>query len=302
MNRQQGSERDRPQRGYRQQGSQRDRYRSQGEQRYFPDDDQYNRRYESGGYQEEFGNYGDRDDIEGPNRQGRDWQAEQSEDFGDNRQSRNWDRDRDTQRYGSVGYGSRQQWSGSTGGSGGGNLPGWLGGQRYGRYEDYSQGGSQDYGQRGSQGQGGSPSYRATLDSGQFWPSTSGSGQAGWTQGQGQSFRGQGPKGYERSDERLKEMICEKLTDDDDIDAREISVEVSEREVTLTGTVPDRQTKFRAEDLVERCGGVKEINNRLRVSRGAGEGGMGESSESGIGASGQSGRKSAGSAATNPKR
>ena len=63
-------------------------------------------------------------------------------------------------------------------------------------------------------------------------------------------------------------MICERLTEDDDIDASEISVEVSGGEVTLTGTVPDRQTKFQAEELVERCGGVNEISNRLRIDRG----------------------------------
>ena len=80
-----------------------------------------------------------------------------------------------------------------------------------------------------------------------------------------QSFRGRGPKGYERSDERLKEMICERLSDDPRIDASDVSVEVTQRLVKLTGTVAERRTKYQIEDLIERCGGVKDIDNQLRV-------------------------------------
>jgi osmotically-inducible protein OsmY len=80
-----------------------------------------------------------------------------------------------------------------------------------------------------------------------------------------QSFRGRGPKGYERSDERLKEIICEALTDAPHIDASEISVDVKKGEVTLSGTVEDRRAKHAAEDLIEQCAGVNEIQNQLRI-------------------------------------
>ncbi len=87
--------------------------------------------------------------------------------------------------------------------------------------------------------------------------------------GQGYSeygaHRGKGPKGYTRSDDRLKEVICEKLTDDPMIDASEINVEVTSQIVKLTGTVDDRSTKYEVEELIERCGGVKDIDNQLRV-------------------------------------
>jgi osmotically-inducible protein OsmY len=78
-------------------------------------------------------------------------------------------------------------------------------------------------------------------------------------------FRGKGPKGYQRSDERLHEDICERLTDDVSIDASEITVEVRSGEVTLSGTVPDRRMKRAAEDLVEETSGVKQVHNTLRV-------------------------------------
>ena len=79
------------------------------------------------------------------------------------------------------------------------------------------------------------------------------------------SHRGKGPKGYTRSDDRLKELICERLTDDPSIDASEISLEVTSQIVKLTGTVDDRRTKYEVEELIERCGGVKDIDNQLRV-------------------------------------
>src|SRR5215210_8660905 len=69
-------------------------------------------------------------------------------------------------------------------------------------------------------------------------------------------FRGQGPRGYERSNERIYEDVCEGLTEDDELDASNIEVEVESGIVTLRGTVADRQTKRRAEDIAERASGV----------------------------------------------
>ncbi|MBM0106032.1 BON domain-containing protein [Steroidobacter sp. S1-65] len=92
-------------------------------------------------------------------------------------------------------------------------------------------------------------------------------GRQSWADLGVNSFRGKGPKGYTRSDQRLIELICDRLTDDPHIDASEISVEVRNGEATLTGSVRDRQAKWRAEDLVESCSGVSAVHNRLRVQR-----------------------------------
>ncbi len=78
--------------------------------------------------------------------------------------------------------------------------------------------------------------------------------------------RGVGPRGYVRSDDRLREIVCERLTEAD-LDASDIEVQVAEGMVTLDGTVPDRQTRHLAEDVVDDCGGVKDIHNNLRVGR-----------------------------------
>jgi len=84
-------------------------------------------------------------------------------------------------------------------------------------------------------------------------------------QPQPQSFRGRGPKGWQRSDDRIRELVCERLTDHHDIDATEIEVAVQNGEITLSGTVDDRRTKRLAEDVAESVGGVKDVHNHLRV-------------------------------------
>lgn len=81
------------------------------------------------------------------------------------------------------------------------------------------------------------------------------------------SHRGRGPKGYTRSDERIREDINDRLSDDAFLDATEIEVTVSEGDVTLTGTVENRIDKRRAEDLAEDISGVKNVQNQLRVKQ-----------------------------------
>jgi len=77
--------------------------------------------------------------------------------------------------------------------------------------------------------------------------------------------RGHGPKGYNRTDERLHEAICERLMEDPDIDARGITVEVKDGVVTLEGRVDNRLAKHIIEDLVDDCSGVKGIRNLIAV-------------------------------------
>lgn len=77
--------------------------------------------------------------------------------------------------------------------------------------------------------------------------------------------RGRGPRGYRRSDERIKEDVCQCLTDDRHIDATNIDVAVSDCEVVLSGTVTSRMQKRHAEDLIERLPGVRDVINGLRV-------------------------------------
>jgi len=85
--------------------------------------------------------------------------------------------------------------------------------------------------------------------------------------GAGPSHYRQGPKGYQRSDQRINEDVCERLSEDPHIDASEIEVGVQSGVVTLTGTVPSRYMKHLAEDCADRCFGVKDVENRVRVQQ-----------------------------------
>jgi hypothetical protein len=82
---------------------------------------------------------------------------------------------------------------------------------------------------------------------------------------------GKGPKGWRRSDERIRDEVCEALSNDHHVDASEIDVKVESGIVTLTGTVGDRHTKRAAESCIEHLSGVEDVRNDLRVQR---QGGM----------------------------
>jgi len=91
-----------------------------------------------------------------------------------------------------------------------------------------------------------------------------------------------GPKGYQRTDERLREDISERLMHAYDIDSSDVTVDVSGGKVVLEGTVPDRRMKHAIEDLADGAAGVQDVDNRIRVvnrthgtaGSGAGAGGL----------------------------
>lgn len=104
---------------------------------------------------------------------------------------------------------------------------------------------------------------------GAIHPGQSSNMRDSWTQREGSTgyssgHRGKGPASYQRSDERIREIICEALTDDDRIDASNIEVSVKGGEVTLSGTVKERHMKRAAEELVEGISGVKDVQNQIR--------------------------------------
>jgi osmotically-inducible protein OsmY len=86
--------------------------------------------------------------------------------------------------------------------------------------------------------------------------------QSGW---QDTNYAGRGPRGYQRTDDRIREDVCDRLTDDPRIDASDIEVHMKDGELTLSGSVRTREEKRFTEDLVERITGVREVNNHLRV-------------------------------------
>jgi osmotically-inducible protein OsmY len=208
--------------------------------------------------------------------------------------------------YRSYGGGQRG-FSGGTGGYDYERGYGDAGRSSYGRsysgdrgWGSREQGGDDDRGQRFEQ---------AGHDAGQFFR-RAGERVASWFGGgetergydRDRDFRGMGPKGYKRADERISDELHERLTDDPYVDASNISISVSGGEVTLSGTVENREAKHRAERCVEDVSGVSHVQNNLRVDQGSfltspgrgygdsvldaqmrGETGSGESIDSGVG-------------------
>lgn len=81
-------------------------------------------------------------------------------------------------------------------------------------------------------------------------------------------FHGKGPKGYKRSDDRIKEDVCETLARDHRIDASDIEVNVENALVTLSGTVDSREIKRAAEMVIENLSGVEDVRNDIKVKKG----------------------------------
>lgn len=232
--------------------------------------------------------YGNRNEDE----RNRDWEEQSGRrglsgySGGSESEQSGWRRDMDEDRWGQGGYGQSQYGQREQGGYGSGTSYGRGGfrGEQERSYGEFRESGrssssqwrpeesSRDRQQYGRQYE--SQSFDQPYPAG--FQSDFGSSQRATRYGFGRegysesgSHRGKGPKGYARSDDRLKEVICEKLTDDPMIDASEISIEVTGQIVKLTGTVDDRSTKYEVEELVERCGGVKDIDNQLRVRSGS---------------------------------
>jgi hypothetical protein len=158
-----------------------------------------------------------------------------------------WSDDHPETQYGNPGYGGPR----FEGGYGRGRREG-AGGSEYGRH----------FGELARSGMAGRPAAGGGM-----------SGGSGWFQSRmsGGGMSGKGPKGYARSDERIREQVCDCLTDDPHIDASEIEVQVKAGEVTMSGTVDSRDAKRHAEDLIEHLGGVKHVQNNLRVQEASGQ-------------------------------
>jgi hypothetical protein len=81
------------------------------------------------------------------------------------------------------------------------------------------------------------------------------------------SFVGKGPRGYRKSDDRIREEVCDHLTAHHEIDASDVDVTVKDGEVVLAGTVDSRATKRMVEDVAGSVGGVHDVLNQLRIRR-----------------------------------
>lgn len=151
-------------------------------------------------------------------------------------------------------------------GYGGGGGYGSRGGRYGGRDLPYPGGEESMGGYRGGDRFGSPGGGEANWDGGSYRGDDRYGGDASGS-GQGRSGQRYMPKGYQRSDERIREDVCERLSHSG-LDVSEVSVEVAQGHVTLTGSVPNRYMKHGIEDCADDCTGVQDIDNRIRVQRG----------------------------------
>ena len=147
-------------------------------------------------------------------------------------------------------------------------------GGRYGNFGRQSGFGNQS---QGSQSYGGMGWRGERSQSGMGMGNMGGMGMGGMGQRDQQQRFNRGPKGYKRSDERIKEDVSDRISQLHDVDASDVEIDVKAGEVTLTGSVPTRNMKWQLETLIDTIAGVTEVHNQLRIKR---EGSMTSGTES----------------------
>jgi hypothetical protein len=203
-----------------------------------------------------------------------------------------WDRDREDRMRGAYGrsrlelgpqgYGEGGRESGPSYGAGGmyggagGTYGGSMGGQRRGGSGEYGGYGYGSYGyggERGGEWRGERGGWRDTSRDFVRDVRRSGEEEEGPFERMGERMRegwrrltGRGPKGYKRSDERIREDVSERIARSG-VNAEEVEVKVEKGEVTLSGFVDSREEKRMIEDIADDVFGVDEVNNHLRVHR-----------------------------------
>jgi osmotically-inducible protein OsmY len=103
--------------------------------------------------------------------------------------------------------------------------------------------------------------------------------ERGWSGGGRRDEYTRGPHLYQAPDEQIREEVSNALALDDLVDATHIEVKVDGAIVTLTGFVATDSERRGAEDCARRAGGVQDVRNALRVSRGDHEVAIGKASE-----------------------
>ena len=241
------------------------------DERYFGGGRQYGEGYSGGGYRR------DREDRE----RGFRGSPGGSQSYRDDRRSTSYTGYRGSEDYGSRDYGYGRSGVSDTysGEYSGGLYGGGIGGYTGGGYQGYNPESYRDtsrYSSNYPEAESGYYSGRSRRENERGWWDKTSDEVASWfgdeeaerrreiDQRPG-GYRGKGPKGYARSDDRIKEDVSDRLEDHYYLDASDIDLEVNNGNVVLSGSVDSRYEKRLAEDLAEQCSGVKNVENRLRV-------------------------------------
>lgn len=218
--------------------------------------------------------------------------------YGGRERGRQWGRDREEwdrdfsgrewgrERGGQGGYGGSTGYGGYGGSFGYGGYGGYGGSGGYGGQGGVGGYGARGMGSYGGMGERGPGSMGERYERGRgYGGRTEMGGREGWGRegmgGRGTDMGfgareeeeergphyGKGPKGYRRSDERIREDVSDVIAQQGFIDASDVEVKVDGGVVTLSGQVQRRQDKRSIEQMIERVHGVDEVHNELRLRR-----------------------------------
>jgi hypothetical protein len=79
------------------------------------------------------------------------------------------------------------------------------------------------------------------------------------------SYAGVGPSKHWRTDERIGEILHDRLTGADTINATAVLPVVNDGVVTLNGWVPERSMKHESEEIAWNIAGVKDVHNHITI-------------------------------------
>ena len=96
------------------------------------------------------------------------------------------------------------------------------------------------------------------------WPGATARAAAALTAPSAQ-YRGVGPKGYRRSDPRVREHVCDQLLLDPYLDASRIVVRVANGRVVLTGSVPNERMRASAVAVASNAA-AGAVDDKLQVA------------------------------------
>lgn len=82
-------------------------------------------------------------------------------------------------------------------------------------------------------------------------------------------YQGRGPKGWKRSDERIKDEVCSALKHSLEVDASELEVDVKDHCVYMKGSLPTKGMRIVAEDLVGSVPGVEDVFTQIKIKKAA---------------------------------
>ncbi|HET7027687.1 MAG TPA: BON domain-containing protein [Candidatus Limnocylindrales bacterium] len=141
-----------------------------------------------------------------------------------------------------------------------GTKPQPFGDGRYGRPDEWS---SQqaDWPNRPSRYEDANSGFGRGMGGGMYWSGES----AREDDAMRGPYAGRGPRGYRRTDARIAEDASDRLTDDEYVDASDVTVSVHDAVVTLEGTIDSAEARDRAGNIARSCSGVRDVENRIAV-------------------------------------